>query len=47
MVVVPDASAEELEMAKKLGIEVSHVGAILYLVASLVAGAGAFLKVTK
>ena len=47
MVVVPDASAEELEMAKKLGIEISHVGAILYLVASLVAGAGAFLKVTK
>lgn len=47
MIVVPDASAEELELAKMLGIEVSHVGAILYLVACLVAGAGAFLKVTK
>ena len=47
MIVVPDTSAEELEMAKMLGVEVSHVGAILYFVASLVAGAGAFLKVTK
>lgn len=47
MIVVPDSSAEELELAKMLGIKVSHVGAILYLVASLVAGAGAFLKATK
>lgn len=47
MIVVPDTSAEELELAKMLGIKVSHVGAILYLVASLVAGAGAFLKATK
>ena len=47
MIVVPDTSAEELELAKMFGIKVSHVGAILYLVASLVAGAGAFLKATK
>jgi len=47
MIVVPDTSAEELELAKMLGVKVSHVGAILYLVASLVAGAGAFLKATK
>lgn len=47
MIVVPDSTAEEVEMAKALGFEISHIGAILYLVACVAAGAGAYLKITK
>ena len=47
MVVVPDASAEELEIAKALGIEISHIGAVLYLIASVVAAVGSYLKIAQ
>lgn len=47
MIIVPDSSSAEVEMAEALGMEISHIGAILYLVACVVAGAGAYLKITK
>lgn len=37
----------DLGLGELGGVNVSSIGAVLYLVASVVAGAGAFLKVTK
>lgn len=47
MIIVPDATSEEVEFAKQLGIEISHIGAILYLIASVLAAGAAYLKISS
>lgn len=47
MVVIPYTTSAEVELAKAIGIEISHVGAILYLIAAVVAAAGSYLKINQ